>query len=403
MKILQINAVHKILSTGRICKELSDYFVDCGNECIVAYGQGEVPTTTHEFFIGTLLDHKIHALCSRISGKQGYFSFLATKKLLKFMDEYKPDTVILHNLHGNYINVPMLLEYLAKNNIATVLFLHDCWFFTGKCCYYPHNNCNKWQTGCGNCPSLLEDNVSWFFDTTASIWKDKKMLFDKNNHLGIIGVSNWITEDAKKSPILSNAKIIERVYNSIDFNKFYFDEDVAKNLREQYGLQNKKILLTVATNWNERKGINDLIKLSQMISEDEQIVCIGQQLGLTALPDNIISIEKTDNIDILRGWYSAANVFINLSKEETFGLVSAEALSCGTPIVCFNATANPELVGENCGIVCTEDSIENFYDCIKKVLVKEKSSYRDSCITFAKENFSKDKNFKAIYELILNL
>lgn len=259
VRVLQINAVNKILSTGRICMELKNHFISNGDECIVAYSQG--PFVSDDYVVGNKLDWKCHALLSRISGKQGCFSFKSTRKLLRFMDEYKPDVVMLHNLHANYINVPMLLKYLGEHNIATVLFLHDCWFFTGKCCYYSHNNCEKWKNGCGDCPSLREDNDSWFFDRTKNSWKQKKQLFDKIDKLGVIGVSNWITEEAKCAPILSNAKVVERIYNGIDFDSFYYDYDGASELRKQYNLEGKKIILCVASIWNDRKGYLELLEL----------------------------------------------------------------------------------------------------------------------------------------------
>lgn len=165
--MLQINAVNKIASTGRNVQELSDFLTAKGDLCINAYSKGLSVTPDKEFVIGAgTHDVKMHGLLSRISGQQGYFSRNATRKLLKYMEKLVPDIVVLNNLHGNYINLPMLLKYLAEKNIATVAVLHDCWFYTGKCCHYTVDNCYKWQSGCGNCPSLKKYNKSWFFDRT---------------------------------------------------------------------------------------------------------------------------------------------------------------------------------------------------------------------------------------------
>ena len=177
MKIIQINAVNALSSTGRITLELNDFFMENGCNSVIAYSKGPSVIASNEYKIGCNLDTKIHGLLSRITGKQGYFSYFATKKLLRFMDEYFPDVVILHNLHGNYINLPILLKYLAKRDIATVAVLHDCWFYTGKCCHYTTQKCYKWKESCGNCPQLKKYNKSWFFDRTKQMHRDKIKLF----------------------------------------------------------------------------------------------------------------------------------------------------------------------------------------------------------------------------------
>ena len=177
MKVLQINAVNKIASTGRNASEIGDYLLSKGHSSTIAYSAGPSVDKEKEYCIGSKLDAKLHGLLSRISGKQGYFSRGATKKLLSFMDEYSPDVVVLNNLHGNYINLSLLLGYLAKKDIATIAVLHDCWFYTGKCCHYTAQGCYKWKEICGNCPQLKKYNKSWFFDRTEKMLADKKKLF----------------------------------------------------------------------------------------------------------------------------------------------------------------------------------------------------------------------------------
>ena len=251
MKILQINAVNKIASTGRMCYEISTFLEKRGDECVTAYSKGPSVNAEKEFIIGNQWDTKLHGLLSRVSGKQGYFSFIATKRLLAYMDAFSPDIVLLGNLHGNYINIPMLLKFLAEKNIATVVVLHDCWFYTGKCCHYTVDNCYKWQQSCGDCPSLKKYNKSWFFDKTHDILEDKKILFGAIPRLAVIGVSDWITNEAKKAPVFQNAKEIVRIYNWIDLESFQPCKD--SGLRERLHLENKKIILCVASGWNKEK------------------------------------------------------------------------------------------------------------------------------------------------------
>lgn len=392
MKVLQINAVNKIGSTGRNCYEINNFLIEKGNICITACSVGS--GDKNEFLIGSKLDTKIHGFLSRISGMQGYFSIKATGKLLEYMDNFNPDVVVLGNLHGNYINLSLLLKYLSNKDIATVVVLHDCWFYTGKCCHYTIDGCYNWKEKCGNCPSLKKYNKSWFFDRTEKMLDDKKNLFNTIPRLAVIGVSNWITREAKEAPVFKNAKEIIRIYNWIDLEKFYPRN--TEKLEEKLKIKNNKILLCVASNWNKEKGIENIIELSYKLSDTEKIIIIGNinESYKKKLDKNIIHIPAIESLDILAEYYSIADVFIQPSLEETFGKVSAEALACGTPIVCFDSTANPELVGNGCGAVVKVGDINEFYQKIKNILKNGKEFYRKNCIEFANKNFNKEKNIE---------
>ena len=394
MKILQINAVYGTNSTGRTNTEFQKYILSNTNHtCKTAFCYGGVESDG--FIIGSALDRKIHGLLSRVFGKQAWHSKKATKKLIKYIEEYNPDIIRLGNLHGNYINFPLLTKYISKKDIPTAVVLHDCWPFTGKCCHYFAENCYKWQTGCYACPRLKADNKSLFFDRTRQLWNKKRELWGSIPRLTVVGVSKWVMEEAKKSPLVEKAKKITYIYNGIDKEIFKYTES---NLREEYNLQNKKILLGVASGWSKGKGINDVIALSQKLPEDCQIVIIGKMYQ--DLPNtNIISIPKTDNLDVLIKWYSTADVFINVSKLETFGKVTAEALMCGTPVVCYNQTANPELIGEGCGYICDTDNIDDYKDLVLKVLNDGKEKYSKRCVEFAQSNFDKNKCIEAYISL----
>lgn len=394
MKVLQINAVNKIGSTGRNCYEISNFLIEKGDICVTACSRGNNVYDKNEFIIGNKLDTKIHGLLSRISGMQGYFSIKATKKLLNYMDKFNPDVVLLGNLHGNYINLPMLLKYLSKKDIITVVVLHDCWFYTGKCCHYTIDKCYKWLEKCGNCPSLKKYNKSWFLDRTEKMLSDKKNLFNAIPKLAVVGVSNWITKEAKKAPVFKNAKEIIRIYNWIDSEKFYPRN--IENLKEKLGLKDYKILLCVASNWNKEKGIENIIELSFKLSNTERIIIVGNISDeyKKKLNKNVILVPTIESLDILAEYYSIADVFVQPSLEETFGKVGAEALACGTPIVCFDSTANPELIGEGCGSIVKVGDIDKFYQEIKNILKNGKDFYRKNCIEFANKNFNKDKNIE---------
>ena len=388
MKILQINAVNKIASTGRNAFELSEYLSLHGHSSVIAYSKGPSVNPDREFKIGGNTDTKIHGLMSRLFGKQGYYSNGATKKLLRYMNDYAPDVVVLNNLHGNYINLPMLLKYLAKKDIATVAVLHDCWFYTGKCCHYTTQGCYKWQDSCGNCPTLKKYNKSWFFDRTKSMLRDKKELFGNIPRLAVVGVSDWITNEAKKAPVFKNAKVFERIYNWIDTDKFVPKETT--DLRTKMGLTDKKVILCVASGWSKEKGLDTVLEIAQRLDEGERILLVGNISADVSLSEKIIHVPATNSVDELVSYYSMADVFVQPSLEETFGKVSAEALACGTPVVCFDSTANPELVGEGCGAVVNVGDIDNML-CEIRTLFK-RPSCSNNCISFAVLNFEKEKN-----------
>lgn len=395
MKVLQINAVYEKSSTGRNCKELHEYMIACGIDSYVAAPfLGNL--SDHSFLIGNIIDWKMHALLSRITGKQGHFSYLSTHELINYIDKLKPDVIHLNNLHGNYINLPMLLNYIAKNDIATVLTLHDCWFYTGKCTHYTVANCYKWINGCYQCPKLKDDNSSWFFDKTASMWNDKKYLFGNIKKLYVVGVSDWITEEAKKS-LLSSAKIITRIYNWIDTEKFC-PKDV-NDLKKKLQLNNKKVIVGVADRWSEKKGLSKFIELANKLGETYAILLVGRMENDQKFPPNIISVGLTKSIEELVDYYNLADFFVTMSLEETFGKVSAEALSCGTPVICFNSTANPELVSENCGAVAPINDVGAMINEIHKLENKDMSAISKNCRAFAKKNFEKDSNIKQYIKL----
>lgn len=403
MKVLQINAVNKIGSTGRNCYETSEYILKNGGECVTAFSSGSICNPLNEFVIGDKKDIKIHGLLSRISGKQGYFSVNATSKLIKYIGGFAPDVVLLGNLHGNYINLPMLLEYLAKNDIPTVAVLHDCWFYTGKCCHYTVDGCYKWQESCGNCPSLKKYNKSWFFDKTSKMLEDKKRLFNQIPRLAVVGVSDWIANEAKIAPVFKNAKEITRIYNWIDLKTFYPRETAT--LKEKLGLTDKKVILCVAAGWNNEKGLQTIIKLSEKLADSQRLIIVGNIPADISFNDRTIHLDRTDNVNDLAEYYSLADVFVQPSLEETFGKVSAEALACGTPIVCFDSTANPELVGEGCGQVVPVGDVDGMYEAVNLVSENDKGLYSKKCIDFARQNFDKETNIKqyiSLFERLLN-
>jgi glycosyltransferase involved in cell wall biosynthesis len=383
MKVLHINAVSGIRSTGRICQEIIECLNENGHKGYIAYSGG---VKVRGFKIGSGLDRKCHALLSRISGKQGYFSVIETCRLLKYIDSLRPDIIHLHNLHGNYINIKMLLQYIAKKNISTVITLHDCWFFTGKCFHFTAEGCYKWKEECNNCPRVHKDNPSWFFDKSKEMYHDKKQMLGQIKNLAIVGVSDWITGEARKS-FLKNAKIITRIYNWADFD--VFKPVNSKELRRSMGLEGKFIILGVASFWTEDKGFLQYLKLSRLLPENMVIILIGNIKEHIGAYENIIHIRETHDVDCLVKLYSLADVLLNLSQEEACGRVPIEALACGTPVIAVNSTSNPEQIGNLCGYVVKKDDMKDLYSKIMLVYINGKSYYSSHCISHARKAFNK--------------
>jgi glycosyltransferase involved in cell wall biosynthesis len=396
MKIMQINAVANIGSTGRTTIELADVLKEQGHNYYIVYSEKRQNSTDENLYqMVPNFGKKMHAFLSRLFGLQGYFSTFSTLKLLRHISSIKPDVITLRNLHGNYINIPILLNYIANNNIPTVVVLHDCFFYTGRCMHYSASNCSKWQTGCFHCPRLKKDNVSWFFDRSKKMYKDKKYAFSKIKNLAVIGVSDWVTNEAKKS-FLKDAKIIRRIYNWVHTDTF---KPIPSDIRRKLNLEKKFVILGIASNWTKEKGVFDFIKLSKLIDENSIIFLIGEMPNKLELQANIINVKSIDKLTELAKYYSLADVFLNLSIEETFGKVTAEALACGTPAIVYDTTGCAELIKENTGFVVPVNNINSLKEKILEIKEKGKAYYSDSCISHARENFDYKTNAKKYIEL----
>lgn len=409
MKVLQINEVYKILSTGRTTLELEEELRRYGHESLVAYAYREMPVRRKEkrkelekghYVIGTALDRKIHALRSRLSGLQGYFSNGATQKLIRYINKQKPDIVHLHNVHGNFLNLNKLLAYLGENNIAVVVTLHDCWFYTGRCTHYTVNCCYQWREGCQKCPNNRNTPTTWFFDRCRRMWEDKRKYFGTIKNLAVIGVSDWITNQAECSFLNENGHV-KRIYNWIDFDVFQATE--AQDIRESLNIGEEFVILSVAATWCNAKGLKGMIKLAQKLS-DCIFLLVGDMDSRIILPPNIKLIPRINNPYSLAKIYSTADVYVSLSKEESFGKTVAEALACGTPAVTCSSTALTELVGYQCGYTVYGRSLKKFYNRILEVKNKGKAYYSEYCIRYTRKHFSKEsciQEYIKVYEKLM--
>lgn len=402
MIIVQINDTYGTGSIGRSMAEMAIDLQKKGNTSYVFYASG---TSSYENSkkIGNNIDQKIHAVLSRLTGMQGYFSWVSTYKLLKHLNYIKPDIVHLRNLHSNYINLRMLLQYLTRNDIATVVTLHDCWVFTGKCTYYVSVSCKKWKERCGKCPLLHEDNINptFFFDKTTKCINDKRKWFREIPRLGVVGVSRWVTNEAKQS-ILSDRSPIT-IYNWID-QKIFYPHETSK-VKERLSIPNNKfVVLMVTTFINKIKGYDVLLDLTKKLDARYQIVIVGKNAAKLEIPSRVTHVPYLNNSSELAEIYSMADVCINTTKYETFGKVTAEAVCCGTPVIVYNNTASPELVGQGCGHIVEErDGINGIIEAIETIRYNTKKYYTNNCLTFARKHFDKERAVEQYIRVYTNL
>lgn len=339
MKILMINIVCGIRSTGRICTDLATELENQGHEVKIAYGRYEVPKKFQKFAvkIGSDFDVKLHALKARLFDACGFGSRNATKKFIVWVKKFNPDVIHIHNIHGYYINIEILFDYLRTCGKKIIWTLHDCWALTGHTAYCDAVNCKKFTTGCGKCPGLKNYPKS-FIDRSASNWIKKKKIFCGIPNMTIVTPSNWLAGLVKKS-FLSEYPV-KVIHNGIDTAKFF---NVKSNFREVYGLEKKFLLLSVATAWDEMKGLSDYIKLSEILSEDYKIILVGlTKKQIKNLPEKILGIERTNNIEELVKIYSAADLYVNFSYCENYPTCNLESVSCGTPVLTYNSGGSPE-------------------------------------------------------------
>jgi glycosyltransferase involved in cell wall biosynthesis len=376
--VLQINSF-LIGSTGNIMRAIAVKAEENEFKAFIAYPSSRTNNQiefSNSIRIGSILDRNIHLFSSYLTGYNGCYSVSATNRFVKLMNQIKPDLIHLHNLHNCYINLEILFDYIKEKKIPVVWTLHDCWSFTGKCPHYTIVKCDKWKTGCYSCPQYKEYPSS-LTDKSKKLYELKRKLFTGVENLTIVTPSNWLKMQVEES-FLSEYPI-KVINNGIDLTIF---KPIKSNFREEHKLIDKKILLGVANPWSDKKGLNIFVELSKLLNKKYIIVLVGlTNKQIRQLPQNILGLEKTKDQTELAKIYSASDYFINPSLEETMGLVTVEALACGTPVIVSNSTAVPEVINENCGIIVNENTSEGYFSTI--INLKKEFSAK-SCIEQSK-------------------
>lgn len=390
MKVLQINSVYGIGSTGRIAKDLSDLLIDKGHESYVAYGRESITEDDNIIRIGSKLDNYFHVAVTRLLDRHGFASKKATKEFIKKIDTINPDIIHLHNIHGYYINIKILFDYLKKNNKKVIWTLHDCWSFTGHCSHFDYIGCNKWKVQCNNCPQKNEYPASYLLDNSKKNFIDKREIFNRlDNNLTIVTPSKWLANLVKKS-FLKNYQT-NVINNGIDLDNF---RPVENNFKKRYGIADKFMILGVASNWGEKKGYEYFFKLANKIDKNIIIVLVGlNKSQIKELPNNIIGIERTNNVGELVEIYSAADVFVNPTLEDNFPTTNLESLACGTPVVTFNTGGSGESIDDKVGKIINQGDFYSLFDFLNKMYNRKIKFNSDNCVKYARENFSKTDRY----------
>ncbi len=381
MKILEINTV-PYGSTGKIMFGIANIADSEGLQVYTSAGYSThplKPLPDKYLKIGGFFSKGSNKVLANTIGGEGLFSYFATLRFLHKVKKISPDIVHLHNLHGYYINLPLLFRYLKSSGTKVIWTLHDCWSFTGHCPYFTIAKCEKWKTACHSCPNF-RDYPSSLIDDSRIMHKLKKRLFLGLENMTIVTPSRWLSDLARESFL--GAYPVRVINNGIDLNIF---KPTESDFRKKYGIPDDKfILLGVAFGWGIRKGLDVFIDLATKLDQDKyQIVLVGTDDKVDSqLPQNIISIHRTQNQTELATIYTAADLFVNPTREENYPTVNMESIACGTPVLTFDTGGSPECITEKTGAVVPCDDNSALITAIERIRTTHPYSPED-CVTHA--------------------
>lgn len=433
MKIAIINSVCGYGSTGRIVLDLAGTYMQAGHECILAYGRGSISKKVkHEFLekfqkscvfyrIGGKLakvNNGIHGIESRLCDHHGFSSRLATKRLIEWLRQEKPDVLHLHNLHGYYVNVEQLFRYIKEENVRVIWTLHDCWSYTGHCSYYDYAKCTKWRDGCQNCPQKKEYPGSILWDRSAQNYAKKEGIFTGVQRLTIVTPSEWLKAQVGLSFLKAYPTVVIR--NGIDLHTFSEALEPELPVKTQQP-QTNYMVLGVASVWTKRKGIRHFVSLAKHLPENYKIRLVGltskqcqkleERKKKAPYLRKIMGILRTASAEELAGYYRSADVYVNPTLEDNFPTTNLEALACGAPVVTFQTGGSPECLGTgqsgdqkifSCGLVVPKEDTKGLCHAVRKICEAPadlRKKQRTQCAAWAK-NYEKNDRYQEYLKLL---
>lgn len=401
VRVVEINVSCNSGSIGRIADQIAMKLKEYGAENLLIHGSryvglSKIPNICSQ---PRILDY-VHGLYSMIFDKHGLGSYFATKRVIKEIQHFSPNIIHLHNIHGYYLNYAVLFDYLKKFQIPVVWTLHDCWPFTGHCVYFDYIQCSKWQQECNNCPNIRSYPSSLFIDNSRENFKRKKHEFCGLGKMIIVPVSQWMEDNVKRSFLSAYPTRVIR--NGIDIQTFVPSDYY--QLQHNLKIEDKKVVLGVASPFIERKGYSDFIKLRGLLSDAFVTILVGVSCSqIRQLPEGIIGIERTESIKKLCQFYSMADVFLNLTYEDNFPTVNLEAMACGTPVITYNTGGSPESITERTGMVVEKGNLDSVVDAIQVIVDKGKKFYSDACRANVMTRFNAQDRFEEYIKLYQGL
>lgn len=401
MRVFIINTVCGSGSTGRIVTDLAEMLIGHQHQPMIAYGYGNPNNIEREYtyLVHSKVDYYNHNLSARITDHTGLYSKKATKKLICKIQEFDPDILNLHNIHGYFVNYEILFSYIKEAGIPVLWTLHDCWPFTGHCTHFSMADCYQWQEKCHNCIQLRRYPKCYFKGDVSGNYTRKKEAFTGVKNLTLVTPSGWLTEMVMHSFLRDYP--VEIIPNGVDLEIFKPDR---KNVKINNIDSDKRLLLGVSSHWNEAKGLKDFIKLSENLDSKYQLVLVGlTDDQIRKMPPSIIALPRTASVHELAAYYATADAFLNLSYEETMGMTTVEAMACGTPVIVYNKTALPETVSEGCGEVVEAGDIDAVRGAINR-LAGQKSDRKEALLSKSMlyEKKAQYKKYLDLYQTVIN-
>lgn len=394
MKLLQVNTGVNTGSTGRIAEDIGKIMMSRGHESYIAYGRDSRPSDSELIRIGGRADMYLHGLKTVVFDRHGFGSARATRDFIRHVEHMAPDVIGMHNIHGYYLNIEEWFTYLASAGNPLFWTLHDCWSFTGHCTYFDDIDCKKWQTGCHSCPKLRKYPASYFADNSKSNYLDKSRLFNSVRDMEIIVPSQWLRDVVQKSFL--SGRQVHVIHNGVNTRVF---RPMDSDLKERLSLKGKRVVMGCANTWDKRKGLEDLVKMRNMLPDSIDIVAVGlSQEQIKALPAGIHGFSRTSGPEELAEYYNMADVFANPTYQDNFPTTNIEALACGTPVVTYRTGGSPEAVDAETGIVVDKGDLAGMGKAIQEVM-SSGSLTRERCRKRAEIHFDQHKQFSRYAEI----
>lgn len=395
-KVLIINVSANSGSTGRIAENIGRTAIANGFDSYFAYGRIARDSQCKLIRIGSDKDIRWHGLQSRIFDNQGFASTKATQLFVEKIKRIQPDIINIHNIHGYYANIDVLLNYLATTNIPVVWTLHDCWNFTGHCAFFDYAGCDRWKTHCHHCPRKKGYPSSYVFDSSSKNYEKKKALFGRMHNLHFVTPSQWLADLTKES-FLSQFPV-HVINNGLDLS--VFKPIVNERTKSKMGIQlGQKVILGVASVWHKRKGLDDFIQLAKALPEHKVVLVGLTEKQVKELPQGMVGVTRTENTRELAELYSMADVFVNPTYADNFPTTNIEALACGTPVITYKTGGSPEAVDAETGLVVEKGSMVELIESVRQIMTCDREQYRTSCRNRAVQLYDKRKLFQDYIDL----